>query len=489
MNNNSSSLKTKVISGVIWRFAERFGARTVEFVVSLILARLLSPQDYGTVALITVFTNILQVFVDSGLGNALIQKKDADDLDFSTVFYTNVVFCVLLYILSFICAPLISKFYGIPELKNYFRVLSITILISGIKNVQQAYVSRNMLFKRFFFSTLIGTIVAAICGVLMAFSGYGVWALIAQQIINLTIDTMILWITVKWRPKKLYSFARLKGLYTYGWKLLASALLDTVYNNLRQLIIGKLYSAEDLAFYNRGRQFPSFLVTNIDNSIDTVLLPAFSQSQDNTYRLKEMTRRSIEICSYIMAPLMVGLAVCSESLVKVLLTEKWLPAVPYLQIFCFVFILYPIHTTNLNAISALGRSDIFLKLEIIKKIIGMGILFITMRLGVKAMAYGMLASSIIGVVINSHPNRKLLHYKLGQQIIDILPNFACAIIMGMVVLAVRNILPNELMSLILQVLVGICCYILLSKITKNVSYTYLLEAVRNMKAKRAGGVN
>lgn len=333
---NSSS----VISNFIWRFAERVGAQLVAFIVSIVLARILDPGTYGVVALITVITVIMQVFVDSGLGNALIQKKDADNLDFSTVFYTNIAFCFVLYIGLFFAAPLIANFYRNTALTPYIRVLGLTVLISGIKNVQQAYVSRHMLFKKFFFSTLGGTIIAGVIGIIMAVMGAGVWALVAQQVINLAIDTSILWITVKWRPERKFSFERLKGLFSFGWKLLASALLDTVYTNIRQLIIGRMYSSVDLAQYNRGRQFPNLIVQNVNTSIDSVLLPAMSNEQDDKEHVRSMTRRSIKTSTYIMAPLMMGLFFVGEPLTSLVLTDKWLPCVPFMRVFvllsCFI---------------------------------------------------------------------------------------------------------------------------------------------------------
>ena len=314
--------KKNVIGNFIWRFAERCGAQLVTFVVSIVLARILDPKDYGTIALVTVFTTILQVFVDSGLGTALIQKKDADDLDFSSVFYFNFIVCMILYAGMFIAAPYIALFYKDTTLTPVIRVISLTIVISGVKGIQQAYVSKNMLFKRFFFSTIGGTIFSAVLGIAMAYMGFGVWALVAQQLSNTAIDTLILWLTVKWRPKKMFSFERLKGLFSFGWKLLVSSLLDTAYNNLRNLIIGKLYSSSDLAFYNQGDKFPKVIVTNINTSIDSVLLPTMSVEQDNPERIKQMTRRAIKTSTYVMAPLMMGLAFCAEPVVRLILTDK-----------------------------------------------------------------------------------------------------------------------------------------------------------------------
>lgn len=470
--------KDKVVSNFIWRFAERCGAQLVSFVVSIVLARLLEPSVYGTVALVTVFTTILQVFIDSGLGTALIQKKNADDLDYSSVFYFNFVVCIILYLGMFIAAPYIAKFYGNMSLIPVIRVISLTLIISGVKNIQQAYVSSNMLFKRFFFSTIGGTIVSAFVGIFMAYIGMGVWALVAQQLSNAMIDTMILWITVKWRPKAVFSWERLKSLLAYGWKLLVAVLLDTVYNNLRNLVIGRMYSSADLAFYNQGDKFPKIIVTNINTSIDSVLLPTMSSEQDNKARVKEMTRRAIKTSTYIMAPLMMGLAFCAKTVVELVLTQKWLPCVPFLQIFCITYMFYPVHTANLNAIKAMGRSDIFLKLEIIKKIVGMSLLLSTMWFGVMAMAYSLLVSCVLSQIINSWPNKRLLGYGYLEQLRDLIPGVILAVIMGICVYFIGYInLPN-IIVLIIQVIVGATIYIVMSIVFRLESFLYLWNMVK-----------
>lgn len=470
-----------VISNFLWRFAERCGAQLVTFIVSIVLARILSPNDYGTIALVTVFITILQVFIDSGLSTALIQKKDADDLDFSSVFYFNFVVCIILYLLMFFSAPYIAKFYNDLSLTSIIRVISLTLIISGVKGVQQSYVSRNMLFKRFFFSTLGGTIFSAVLGIAMAYAGFGVWAIVFQQLSNNTIDTLILWITVKWRPVKKFSWLRLKNLLSFGWKLLASSLLDTVYNNLRNMIIGKLYTSADLAFYNQGDKFPKLIVTNINTSIDSVLLPTMSNEQDNPVRVKEMTRRAIQTSTYIMAPLMIGLAFCAEPIVRLVLTDKWLPCVPYLRIFCVTYLFWPIHTANLNAINSMGRSDLFLKLEILKKIIGMILLLSTMWFGVMAMAYSLLISSFTSQLINTWPNRYLLKYSYIDQIKDILPNIVMALIMGGFVYFISYLNLPILVSLVVQILSGGIIYLILSILTKNDSFIYLINILKSRK--------
>lgn len=476
--------KQSVFSNLSWRFGERVFASLVGFVVSIILARILGPEAYGTIALITVFTTILQVFVDSGLGNALIQKKDADDIDFSTVFYTNIVFCLILYLLMFLCAPLIAKFYNKLELIPLIRVLSLTIVISGVKNVQQAYVSKNLIFKKFFFATLVGTIGAAILGIWMALNGYGVWSLVAQQLFNLTVDTIMLCITVKWRPIKAYSFEKLKKLFSYGSKLLASSVLDTVYNNIRQLVIGKLYSSSDLAFFNKAKQFPNLIVNNINSSIDSVLLPTMSKEQDDKERVKLMTRRAIKTSVFIMAPLMMGLAFTSNNVIKILLTDKWLPCTFYLVIFCITYMFYPIHTANLNAIKAMGRSDIFLKLEIIKKVVGMILLLSTMWISVEAMAYSLIVSSIISQIINSWPNKKLLNYSYIDQLKDILPSILLSVFMGIIVYLFNLLKLPSVVTLIIQIIVGGVVYISLAKLFKIDSFEYILDTFNGFRKKK-----
>ncbi|RHV29205.1 lipopolysaccharide biosynthesis protein [Ruminococcus sp. OM05-10BH] len=474
MNN-----KMTVFANLAWRFAERSGAQIVSFIVSIILARLLEPEAYGTIALITVFTTILQVFVDSGLGNALIQKKEADNLDFSTVFYTNIIMCVVLYILMFFLAPFIAKFYGDPQLTALVRVLCLTVIISGVRNVQQAYVSRHLMFKKFFFVTLGGTIGSAIIGIAMAYLGFGVWALVTQQVLNTLIGTIVLWITVKWRPEKRFSLERLKTLYSFGWKLLVSSLLDTIYSNIRQMIIGKMYTSADLAYYNRGRQFPNIIVTNINASIDSVLLPTMSNEQEHKDRVKVMTRRAITTSTYIMAPLMMGLAFTAPSVVELVLTEKWLPCVPYLRIFCVTFMFYPIHTANLNAMKAMGRSDLFLRLEIIKKAIGMILLLSTMWFGVMAMAYSLLVSSVTSQIVNTWPNRSLLNYSYLEQLKDILPSICLSVFMGVSVSFVEILNQGALVTLVIQIILGIIIYLAGSKALKIESFDYLWNIIKN----------
>lgn len=478
MQNSSSA---NVIKNFFWRIGESGGAQLVSFLVSIVLARLLTPEDYGVIALVTVFTSILQVFVDSGLGTALVQKKNADEVDFSSVFYFNVLICLVLYAGMFVAAPVIARFYDNPIYIPLVRVLSLTLVISGLKNIQQAYVSRHMIFKRFFFSTLGGTIASAILGIVMAYAGFGVWALAAQYVSNTAIDTLILWVTVPWRPRKKFSWMRLKKLLSYGWKLLASALMDTGYTSLWNLLIGKVYSASDLSFYDQGSRYPKAIISTISNSIDSVLLPTMSSVQDDRAQIKSMTRRSIMTSVYVMAPLMMGLAGCARPLVSLILTDKWLPCVPYMRIFCITYMFWPVHSANLNAIKAMGRSDLFLRLEILKKIIGIGLLLCTMRISVMAMACSLLISSVTSQIINSYPNWKLLNYRYLEQLRDILPSILLAVIMAVAVGAVPLLGYGNVLTLCIQIPLGAVIYVAGSAIFRLESFRYLLNMIEDRR--------
>ena len=481
----NTSKKENIITNFIWRFAERCGAQIVSFLVSILLARLLLPEDYGTIALVSVFINILQVFVDSGLSTALIQKQDADEIDFSSVFYFNVLVCLVLYVIVWISSPFIAEFYKDISLIPVIRVIGITLLISGIKGIQQTYVAKNMMFKKFFFSTLIGTVISAILGVGLAIIGMGIWALVWQQISNMVIDTIVLWIIVPWRPRNRFSLKRLKKLLSFGWKLLISALLDVGYNNLRSLIIGKKYSSTDLAYYNQANKFPELVVTNVNTSIDSVLLPTMSNVQNDLENVKNITRKSIRMSIYIMSPLMLGLAFCADSLIKLLLSDKWLPCVLYLRIFCITYMFWPIHTSNLNAIKAMGRSDLFLRMEVIKKGIGCILLIVTMQISVLAMAYSLLLNTFIGMAINSWPNKKLLGYSFREQMKDIIPIVSISIFMGIIISFIPRFGWGIVATLIVQIAIGATIYLGISKFMQIEEYIYIISLLKKYKGKLA----
>lgn len=473
-----------VTSNMMWRFLERCGAQLVGMVVSILLARLLDADAYGTVGIVFALIGFLQVLVDSGLANALVQKKDVDNLDYSSVFYFNIFACSVLYLILFCSAGLIADFYGIPELKPLVRVLGLNLVITGVKNVQQAYVSRNLIFKKFFYATLGGTILAAIMGISMALAGFGVWALVAQYLVNALCDTTILWFTVKWRPQWRFSASRLKALISYGWKLLASALLDTGYTQAHSLIIGKAYSPTALGYYTNGQKMPNLLIENISTTINSVLFPAMSETQDDLVMLKRLTRRSIRISAYIMWPMMFGLIACAEPLICLLLTEKWIASVPIMQLICLQMGFYPVHVANLQAIKALGRSDVFLKLEIIKAVIGILLLLIAVRYGIIAVALAGVVDAVISVIINSAPNWKMLKYSLWEQLADILPSILLSAAMAAAVMQLSRFIGNDIVLLCVQVFAGVVIYVAGSWLFRLESFHYLLNFLKRIIQKK-----
>lgn len=474
-----NSLKSRTISSLLWKFAERISAQAITFILSIILARLLSPSDYGAIAILLVFITIADVFVNAGFGSALIQKKDADNLDFSSVFYFSFILSIFVYIVIFLSAPFVANFYNMPILQPTLQVLALRIPVAAINSVQQAYVSRNMQFKKFFYSTLSGTAASAVVGIFMAYNGYGIWSLVGQYLSNAVINTIVLFSVINWRPQLIFSLQRLKGLFSYGWKLLLSGLLDTGYQSLNSLLIGKFYTPADLAFFDTGKKFPMVIVTNINSSISSVLFPALASEQDEPERVKAHTRKAIQISSYIMWPMMLGMAACADSIVSLVLTDKWLPAVPYLQIACITCGLWPIHTANLQAINAMGRSDIFLKLEIVKKIVGITALSISIQYGVLVIALSGIITGIISTFINAYPNGYLLNYSYREQVKDILPSITIAFFTFAVVWLLNNNFENSVLLLIIDIILFLSIYTIISYIFKIDEFVYIINFVKN----------
>lgn len=472
--------KSNILSSLFWKLMERGGTQGIQFIVQIILARLLAPEQFGTIAIVMVFIQLAQVFVQSGFNTALIQKKDADEEDFSSIFYLSIAIAGFLYILMYISAPYIANFYNDDILIPVLRVLSLTLFAGAFNSIQNAFVSRNLLFKKLFKSSLGAILISGVLGIIAAYQGLGIWALVIQQLVNQISITIIMWFTVKWRPKLVFSFSKVGELFSFGWKLSASSLLNVLYMELRTMIIGKMYTPSMLGYYNRGQQFPKVIVSNINGSIQSVMLPALSAHQDDRKRVKEMMRRAIVSSSFFIFPMMVGMAVVAEPLVKIVLTEKWLPAVPFLQIACFNFALWPIHTANLQAINAMGRSDVFLKLEIIKKIMGLIILGVSLPFGVYAIAFGEIFSGLIGTFINAYPNKELLNYSYKEQWLDIMPSLLISLIMGVIVYLFIFLNVPAWQILIIQIVSGAIIYIGLAKIFRIESLIYLAGTMKQL---------
>ena len=416
---------------------EKLSTQAVQFVVGMVLARLLTPNDYGTVALTGIFFAVAGVLVDGGFGGALIQKKDADDLDYNSVFYLNVTLSLVAYAALFLAAPWIARFYKTPELVAIVRVSAIMFIFNAVNAIQGAELTKKMLFHLSFRISLITTFTSAICGVTLAFMGYGVWALVWSSLITGFVGVIARWLIIAWRPRLMFSWRRLSPLFSYGWKMAVSGLLDAFFNNLNGLLIGRLYSKADLAYVNKGRTLPRMAMDEINATLGRVSFPALVQLQGDRMRLRDAMRRMMICSTFLVMPLMVLVAACAHSELRLLFGPQWTPAAPYMMLACFTNALYPFHTINLRGILALGRSDIFLKLEIVKKALVLAVVIGASRLGVFTwMAISAFALGPLSVIINSWPNRKLLDYPLRMQLMDVLPTILVCTVEGGVVFGI-----------------------------------------------------
>ncbi len=469
-----------VAGGFLWRFGERITAQVVTFIVSTVLARMLAPEHYGAIAIVNVFITLANVFVSSGLGNALIQKKDTDETDFSSVFFFNVGISLILYTIIFFCAPLFSRNSDYADLTIVFRVMGLRLIVAAVNTVQHAYVAKKMMFKRFFWSTLGGTLFSGILGIAAAYKGYGIWALAIQYMTNTTVDTLVLFLTVKWRPRWRFSWERLRPLASYGWKLLVSELINTGYMELRNLVVGLKYSSGDLAYYNRGKSFPQLLAQNINLSLQSVLFPMMANIQEDSKSLGKMMRRVIRVNSFLITPLVVGLAFVAEPFVRVLLTEKWIGCVPYLQLYCLSYCFIPIQSANIQAIKAVGRSDIYLKQEIIKKALGLVFLLVSIPFGPLTIAVSAVLSSIISALISAIPAKKMLGYSIFEQLKDLANGIVPLAAMCAAVLVISTLPLLDIALLPLEIGAGALVYILIAFLMKNDSFFYVWNIVRRM---------
>lgn len=480
MQEEIENLKEKTIIGLFWRFGERITAQAISFVVSIVLARILVPEQYGIVAIVTIFINLANVFVTSGLGTSLVQKKDTDELDFSTMFWSSIGISIIIYIIIFCCSPLIARIYNNELLTIVLRVMGLEIPIAAINSIQQAYVQRKMIFKKFFFSTIIGTIISAFVGIGMAIKGFGVWALVGQYLTNSIIDTFVLVITVKWRPHFQFSIKRFKTLFSYGWKIMVASFIGTVFDQLRGLIIGVRYSSADLAYNNKGEQIPSLLSTNINSTMESVLFSSISKVQDDKVKVKNAIRRLMKISSFVIMPLLFGISAIADSLITILLTDKWSACIPYLRIVCIQQSFGILNTVNMQAIKAIGKSDITLKLEFIKKPLYLIILFVMMNISPLAICIGNAIYSIVALFINSRHNKEYLDYGLKEQISDILIYFILSLIMEIIVIFIGKINMNVYLLLLIQILAGMLVYIGVAVMFKMDSLKYILDIIKNI---------
>ncbi|MFJ5717808.1 lipopolysaccharide biosynthesis protein [Neobacillus sp. NPDC093127] len=483
MNPNNIGLKSKIFSGLIWKFLEQNASLLITFIVQIILARLLSPRDYGLLALIIVFITISQVFVNSGFGSALIQKQKVDEIDYSSVFYLSLFISLGLYLGIFFTAPIIASFYDDTNLISILRVQAITLIFSALNIVQYAVLTRGMKFKKSFFSSLVGVICSGFIGILMAYKGFGVWALVFSNLTSNVISTIVLWSVVKWRPKLLFSIKRIKGLFSYSSKILISGIIEVISNNLSLLVIGKVFNKEILGYYNRGQNIPNLVATNINGPITSVIFPALSLCQNDKKQVKSIVKRSVTTSSFIVFPVMIGLAATAEPLTVILLTEKWLPSVIFMQISAITFSFWPLHTANVEAIGAIGRSDISLKLQVIKKTFLVVVLLISIPFGAYAIILGSALISFVSTFINAWPNKRLINYGIREQWGDILPSLLLSIIMGIIVYSIKFLMLNVWITILSQIIIGALIYIAGSYVFKLKSLIYLVSLFNKRRIK------
>ena len=435
------------------------------------------PEDYGVISLILVFITFADVFVTSGFSTSLIQKKDADEIDFSTIFFCSFAVSIVIYVILFFTAPLIADFYSTPILVPILRVFSLRIPISSYNSIQHAYVSRNMLFKKFFFSTLFGTLLSGVLGVVAAYNGLGAWALIIQYMTNTIVDTIVLRFTIQWRIKFKFSLKSASDLMKYGWKILAADLSGTFFEQLRSLIIGKIYLSSDLAYYNRGKSFSSLIMDNISTAMMSVLFPELSNKVDDIRQLKNTLRGVISIMSYVIFPLIGGLVVVAHPLTVVLLTDKWVMSVPYLQLLAIAAGISLIGNISLQSIKAIGRSDVVLKLEFIKKPVYVILLVVGVLISPLAIAMTMVIYSIYSSIANARPLSRLVAYSYKEQFQDIWQSFIMTIIMCLLIFEFKLIIRNDFELLVIQVIVGVIIYLCLSVFFRNKAFLYVKSVI------------
>ena len=478
-----ASLKEKTVKGVVWSSVDRFFSQGIQFIFSILIARLLLPSDYGTVAMLNIFLAISQTFIDSGFGTALIRKIDRTEEDFSTVFYFNIAAALAFYGILWFTAPYIADFYDIPLLKDITRVVALTLVFGSFSGIQSARLSIAIDFRSRAIISITVTLVTGALGLWMAYSGYGVWALVMQSVVSSLLRTILLWAFVRWMPKLVFSWKSFKELFSFGSKLLASGLLDTAYNNIYTLVIGKVFSSSALGVYSRADSLAQYPSSNITSVLQGVTFPVLSSIQNEPERLTSAYKKFIRLSAFVVFPLMIGLSAVADPLIRFVLTDKWEGAIYLLQIICFSMMWYPVHAINLNLLQVEGRSDYFLKLEIIKKIQGVIVLCITIPLGLVTMCYGRVVYSVLCRVYNTYYTKKLIDYGFASQMKDLLPILAHSLVMGVIVWMIVLFLPSLWLQLVVGVIAGAAYYLVGAYIMRFDELNELLSLLHIRKNK------
>ena len=471
------SLQKNTISGIGWKFMEKICSQGISLIVQIILARILLPAEFGIVGYMVLFINLCDVFLLQGFSTALIQKKDADEIDYSSVFFANIIMSLIIYMILYLIAPWLSRFYHEPQIISIMRVMSLTVVIGSFSAVHCAIMSKTLDFKKSFFRGLANIIVYAIVGISLANSGYGAWSLVWAKLAGVAVGSIVLLFTVKWKPILAFSMRRIKILFNFSSKVLSTNLLNTLFNNINSIIIGRFYTSSDMGFYQRGQSIPQAAMQAIDGSLSEVMYPAFSILQNDVDKLKSAMRRTIKTSTYIVFPLLIGLMVLSKPLTLFLLTEKWLDSVPFMQLTCISCMFWPLASMN-HALNAIGKSDITLKLSVLSKCITLIILIISARFGIIYILYGNIISSIISIFITSYYVEQNLGYTLRELLVDILPNLCLSFIMGGIVFVVSCIGINVVLVLFSCILIGVLVYLVGSFVFKIESAKYLILIIK-----------
>lgn len=482
----SESIKQKTINGVVWSSIERFSVQGIQFVVMLIMAQILTPEDYGMVGMLAIFMAIAQSLIDSGFSNALIRKTNRTETDFSTIFYFNIVVGFVLYLVLFLCAPAIARFYQIPQLEILTRVIAVVIFFNSLTIVQRAILTIQVDFKTQAIASLGGVGMSGVVGIVMTYAGFGVWSIVFQMVVYSLVTMLMLWILTSWWPRRVFSKSSFKELFSFGSKLLISGIIDVIYKNIYTIVIGKKYSAMEVGYYNRADQFAQFPSSNLTGILQRVTFPVLCNVQNDLPTLVLYSRKFLRIFGYLIFPLMIGLAVLAKPLIQVLLNENWLFVATLLPIISIAYMFHPIHAINLCILQVKGRSDLFLRQEIIKKTIGVGILLITFRMGLIYMCLGLVVSSLIALIINSYYTKKLILFGFGKQILDLLPSLLYSITMGMVMYAVTRCVASPLFKLIVGIPTGILYYCVISILFKSMEFREIRMILTHKNKKRHG---
>lgn len=482
---SDNSLKQKTVNGFFWQLMQRIICQLISFAVTVVLARLLVPEDYGLVALAGMFMTLIGVFTDTGIGTALVQKKNPDDLDYNTVFYSNFVISFFTYALIFILAPYFADWYEKPEATSVIRVLALSAPIGALTGVQGAFVKKQMIFQKLFVVTLSGSVVSAIVGLTLAYLDYGVWALVGQSLSATIINSIVMFFIVSWHPKFQFSLDRFKSLFSFGWRMTIVNIINTFSYQLKGYAIGLKYSASDLAYYNRGEGLPGILVNNINGSITSVLFPALSKLQDDPVALKRAISRSIRISCFFLMPALFGLAAMSDRIIILLYTDKWASAIPFMQIICLISCSDIIGAANYQALMATGKVKTLMKLEYIKRPLMIGLVLVSMMISPFAIVVSMLLYSVTATIVNAYPNKKYINYSFLEQAKDVGGSFYAATLMAIGVYVIGQFKINDYICIPIQLFVGACLYFTLSYLLNRNDLLYVYDFIKQRVKREA----